>query len=371
MPISVPNGTKSSIGNARAHVGNASIPRSEDTATASNAPHRSETSQNSSFTSCGNENSSHRLNLPPCDIEVFNGDFLSWPTFRDLFSAIYINNSSITDIERLCHLNNKTSGDAHEIVSKFTLTHKNFNLAWSALFSTYDNPRILVNHQLKLLFDLPVLDKETSAGLKKLQRGINGCISSMSNYDVSTKDWDPILVFLCLQRLPRNCVVLWEKSIKNKSTLSSWKDLDHFLTERIQTLTCLRDIRGIDYVEHLNNDKRSLSTNGATNTSNSVTARSAPHFSRLPRTSSPKSCALCSRQRHHLRVCHKFLRLSVPERISTVKKHFCCLNCLSHRHESSKCNSIYNCTICNNGITRCYTSRPRLNRLRRFQMLEV
>ncbi|XP_073838563.1 uncharacterized protein [Musca autumnalis] len=87
---------------------------------------------------------------------------------------------------------------------------------------------------------------ETSSGLKKLQRGINGCISAMSNYDVSTEDWDPILVFICLQRLPKNSVTLWEQSVKDKSALSSWEDLDAFLTERIQTLACLRDIRGID-----------------------------------------------------------------------------------------------------------------------------
>ncbi|XP_061394827.1 uncharacterized protein LOC133330409, partial [Musca vetustissima] len=218
----------------------------------SNAQHQQIGLNNSS---CVDNNCGHRLNLPPCDIEVFDGDFLNWPTFRDLFSAVYINNSGISDIERLCHLNKKTSGDAHEIVAKFSLTHTNFGLAWKALKRTYDNPRILVNHQLKLLFDLPVIDNETSSGLKKLQRGINGCISSMSNYDVSTEDWDPILVFICLQRLPQNCVTLWEQSIKDKSALSSWDDLDKFLTERIQTLNCLRDIRGIDNVNQSSSKK--------------------------------------------------------------------------------------------------------------------
>lgn len=76
---------------------------------------------------------------------------------------------------------------------------------------------------------------DTSLGLKKLQRGINGCISPMLNYGVPTESWDLILVFIHLQRLP-----------KNNSALSPWKDLDKFLTNRIQTLTCIRDIQVVN-----------------------------------------------------------------------------------------------------------------------------
>lgn len=60
----------------------------------------------------------HNLQLPPCDTEVFRGDYVSWPSFRDLFTAIYINNSRLSDVEKLCHLLRKTSGEAKEIVSK-------------------------------------------------------------------------------------------------------------------------------------------------------------------------------------------------------------------------------------------------------------
>ncbi|KAH8314605.1 hypothetical protein KR074_010156, partial [Drosophila pseudoananassae] len=34
--------------------------------------------------------------LPPEDTEVFAGDYLRWPTFGDLFTAIYIQNSRLT-----------------------------------------------------------------------------------------------------------------------------------------------------------------------------------------------------------------------------------------------------------------------------------
>lgn len=186
----------------------------------------------------------HSLALPPCDIDVFEGDFQSWPTFRDLFSTVYINNSRLSDIERLCHLTRKTSGEAREIISRFPLTHRSFGLAWKALKDNYDNPRLLVHNQFKILFALPILQNESASGLKTLQRGINACLSAMSIYDIRTENWDPFLVFLCLQRLPKITQTLWEQSVKDKSAISLWIDLDSFLTERIRTLMCLHDMRG-------------------------------------------------------------------------------------------------------------------------------
>ena len=61
-----------------------------------NLPEVSTGSMNDSFL--------HSINLPPCHIDVFDGDILTWPTFRDFFSAVYINNVRLSDIEKLCHL---------------------------------------------------------------------------------------------------------------------------------------------------------------------------------------------------------------------------------------------------------------------------
>lgn len=77
----------------------------------------------------------------------------------------------------------------------------------------------LVNSNLKLLFDHSSLPNETSADLNTLQRGINSCLSAMSDNDIVTNQWNSILVFLCNQRLPNLMVTLWEQSLKDKSSL--------------------------------------------------------------------------------------------------------------------------------------------------------
>ncbi|XP_061389843.1 uncharacterized protein LOC133325030 [Musca vetustissima] len=275
----------------------------------------------------------HNLVLPPCDTDVFEGDFLSWPTFRDLFSAVYINNARLSDIERLCHLTRNTRGEAREIVSKFPLTNRSFALAWNALKATYDNPRLLIHNQFKILFALPVLEVETSSGLKQIQRGINGCLSAMSIYDVRTDNWDPFLVFICLQRLPKITQTLWEQSVKDKSSVSLWEDLDRFLTERIQTLMCLHGMRGNDSVKKSNVNKFQ------THVSQTRPYRNSPP--------SPKNeCILCPQQSHQLFECPRFKSMSLSARFSTVKRRRLCVNCLRRGHEVKTCISQHRCSKC-------------------------
>jgi len=72
---------------------------------------------------------SYGCRLPPIDTEVFSGDYLRWPTFRELFTAIYIDNPSLTPVGKLIHLNSKTIGEAHSIVSRSPLTNDGFRSA--------------------------------------------------------------------------------------------------------------------------------------------------------------------------------------------------------------------------------------------------
>ncbi|XP_061392264.1 uncharacterized protein LOC133327740, partial [Musca vetustissima] len=157
------------------------------------------------------QGSNYSFNLPPCDIEVFNGDYMSWPTFRDIFTAVYIKNSRLSPVERLFHLTQKTKGEARDIVQRAPLTNQGFQLAWKGLCDRFENKRILVNGQLKVLFNLPVINSESASAIKSLQRDINSCIAALSLYDIDVRSWDPIFVFLCSNRLPDSTLTLWEQ----------------------------------------------------------------------------------------------------------------------------------------------------------------
>jgi len=103
---------------------------------------------------------SHGCWLPAIDTEVFSGDY-RWPTFRDLFTAIYADNPSLTPVEKLFRLNSKTSGEAHSIVSRYPLTNDGLFSAWKNITERFENKRLQMNSHLKSLFNVQRISQES------------------------------------------------------------------------------------------------------------------------------------------------------------------------------------------------------------------
>jgi len=160
---------------------------------------------------------SYGCRLPPIDTEVFSGDYLRWPTFRDLFTATYIDNPSLTPVEKLFHLNSKTCGEDHSIVSRSPLTNDGFRSAWNNLTERFENKRLHVNSNLKTLFIVQSIAQDSGAALKELQRTFQGCLTFLKFSGVNMENWDPILVYMCSTKLPKLTLSLWEQSIQNKA----------------------------------------------------------------------------------------------------------------------------------------------------------
>lgn len=186
----------------------------------------------------------------------------------------------------------------------------------------YENKRILINSQLKVLFNLPSVSNESGAAIKTIQRTINNCIS-----------WDSIFTYLCSSKLPEATLSLWEQSLKNKSESPKWKDLDDFLTARFQTLEAVLDIKG---AHSSSSDTRKFH------------AQNAPANKKLNTFNnnvSQQKCKLCQ-ESHNLRVCPKFIQMNVQDRFSAVKKLHICLNCLASSHMVHACRSHFVCFKC-------------------------
>jgi len=230
---------------------------------------------------------------------------LKWPTFRDLFTAAYVNNSKLTSVEKLFHLNAKTSGEAKAIVAKSPLTNEGFDSAWAALRYRFVYKRLLVNSQLKLFFNLSSVSSESGQALKDLQSTIQGCLKALSHSNISTENWDCLLVFLCASRLPKLTLSLWEQSLSFKSDIPTWDEMNTFLSDRYRTLEAVEDMKP--------------------STSNHSNAKSQPVSRKLNSfeakvTTQPKNSDLCSKESHPVRLCQHFLQMSVDGRTNYIKK---------------------------------------------------
>ncbi|XP_059221144.1 uncharacterized protein LOC131995885 [Stomoxys calcitrans] len=267
------------------------------------------------------------IKVPPCDTEVFKGGYEEWPSFRDMFTAVYVNHPKLTPAQKLYHLRNKTQGSAGAIVKRYTLCDENFELAWRALKARFENKRVLVDNQLKILFNIPVAAVETSDSVQKIQSTVNDCLATLRTLDVKVEYWDPILIYLISTKLPDKTLSLWEQSLSSHSELPMWSQLDEFLIDRYEIVERLSSIR---------------STKDGYNQPSPPVNRTQAYHSQ---EKLDLSCPLCE-ENHSLRICSKFRGFTEQERIDFVFRNKFCNNCLSTFHRKQKCKSKNKCSVC-------------------------
>ncbi|XP_065368859.1 uncharacterized protein LOC135961295 [Calliphora vicina] len=277
------------------------------------------------------------ISIPPCDTGVFHGDYVSWPTFRDMFTAIYINNSRLSPVERLFYLFRKTDGEARDVNRNVALTGENFEIAWNNLKSQYENKRVLINSQLKSLFNLAPCQQESASEIKRLQREINNCMAILKLYNVDIDSWDPIFVFQCSSRLSECSLNLWEQSVKNKTEVPKWEELNNFLTDRFHALESVSDIIAT-------NNAYASGSQTVSNNSNHTSTKVKQFKAHHTKVDSMQ-CKLC-KENHKISSCTKFLNMDYKNRVSTLKKFRFCFNCLSIGHMYGDCNSPNGCSKC-------------------------
>ncbi|XP_075162851.1 uncharacterized protein LOC142235484 [Haematobia irritans] len=267
------------------------------------------------------------IKVPPCDTEIFKGGYEEWPSFRDMFTAVYVNHPRLTQAQKLYHLRNKTRGSAGAIVKRYALCDDNFDLAWKALRDRFENRRVLVDNQLKILFNIPSANVETSESIQKVQSTVRDCLATLKALSVNTEGWDPILIYLISTKLPEETLSQWEQSLKSHRELPMWDQMDSFLVDRFEVVERIRNIR----------DTKERYGFPSGQNSKVQTYYSQENLS--------IECRLCS-SNHCIRTCQAFRRLTVPERIKFVLDNDYCNNCLSSNHTRSECKSKSTCLTC-------------------------
>ncbi|XP_065356469.1 uncharacterized protein LOC135950873 [Calliphora vicina] len=298
---------------------------SSENAQRGNGPIHSSVGDPSAYFNMSYGNSDFGVSVPPCDAPDFHGTYEEWPSFRDMFTAVYISKIRMPDVQKLLYLRKKAKGEASTIVNKYPLTNDGFSLAWEALRARYENKRILVDIQLKALFNIPRADYESAEAINNIQTTISDCLALLSSQGINVKDWDPILVYLCSTKIPTETLALWEQSLVSNSILPSWSQMEQFLIKRH---------RVVERIVGITKDKIKQTQSDNSQDSQSLNTQHS-------------KCILCERN-HNLRICSKFIGFSLKQRNGFVLQNDICKNCLSLSHRVSDCISRYRCNQCGN-----------------------
>ncbi|XP_029673052.1 uncharacterized protein LOC115241431 [Formica exsecta] len=106
--------------------------------------------------------------LPPIKLPPFDGNYDEWEQFRDRFTTLIRNNTELTDFARMHFLSSCLKGSALECIANISITAANFEIAWKALTSRYEDKKRSINKHLSTLLNLSTISRESATKMQTL-----------------------------------------------------------------------------------------------------------------------------------------------------------------------------------------------------------
>jgi len=157
------------------------------------------------------------LALPPISIPEFNGEYLDWPRFHDLFVEL-VHNKPYSVSQKLHVLQSSLHGEARNVLTDTAFSQGGYDDTLLRLKARYQNGKILVFAAIAKIVDLKPIDG-LSRQLRTLHDKVKNSMSTLRNLEISTKSWDPIIGFLMRRKLNQYTLAAFEDSA-NSPTLA-------------------------------------------------------------------------------------------------------------------------------------------------------
>jgi hypothetical protein len=274
------------------------------------------------------------LQLAPIDIKPFSGHYTEWLPFFNTFRALVHDDPRYQNrnLEKLHQLRNCLRGEALEVIQALPISAENYETALSSLRSQFENKRLIVQHHVNNLFNLPQVSKDSARSLRLLVNTVNTNLDALNSLDINTTSWDPLLIHIITSRLDSLSRHKWEESLKTTEPPSKAQLITH-LTQRCNLLEALEINKNLSKTVPTTRDNDQKAGNKNSTKSFAVQDNKV-NF----------SCYFCEKS-HSLYNCPGFLRLHIADRESQVKRMKLCKNCLRPSHEAKDCKSA-SCKLC-------------------------
>ncbi len=260
-----------------------------------------------------------RLQVP-----TFDGDVLHWKQFWEQFSVSVHDRSNISNAEKLVYLQQAVkNGSAKNVIDSLSRSGDHYNEAVDCLMSRYDGPRLIHRAHVRVIMDAPPLKDGSGKELRRLHDIIQQHLRALKS---KCEPSGSFLTSVIKLKLDVDTLFEWQKHSLAQTEIPHYDDLLEFIDIRAQASETLL------FTSNKKNPWKKLSTSGKT----------VPSFT----ANSATVCLLCDNERHPLYACSKFKSMSHDSKLSTVKIHSLCFNCLSSGHFTKNCKSSHRCKKC-------------------------
>ncbi|KFM74595.1 hypothetical protein X975_22117, partial [Stegodyphus mimosarum] len=278
----------------------------------------SDSPKNESYSVCNDQFKRALVKLPKIPLPNFSGKFEEWNLFKTQFNSLIKENPELYENEKLHYLRGALKGEAKSLET----SDDNFSSLFKALEQRYENKRIIVDCHIKNILNTPSINHESAKELRIMLDNIKKNLRSLKILDFARDKLSNVLLLnIVLDKLDRETRKQYELTLKDNE-VPDFDTFLEFLERRCQILNSI----SANIPSKFNSER-----------SKSLLVKS---------NKSPKLCIACKLQPHALYHCDKFKQMKLSERVSLVKKHRLCYNCLSEFHLLSQCKSNSVCYIC-------------------------
>lgn len=92
--------------------------------------------------------------------------------FRDIFDSLINKNEQLSDVQRFHYLRASIKNEPAQLISSLEFSYKNYRLAWELLGKRYNNDKMLIQNQIKSLFNIEPINRELSKGIRSVLNDI-------------------------------------------------------------------------------------------------------------------------------------------------------------------------------------------------------
>lgn len=79
--------------------------------------------------------------------------------------------------------------------------------------------------------------------IQSVQSAVSDSLEILKSYDISVETWDTILIHKVSSKISDDTLRAWEDSLTDREELPTWKEMDDFLSKRIEQLETILDFR--------------------------------------------------------------------------------------------------------------------------------
>ncbi|XP_015432787.1 PREDICTED: uncharacterized protein LOC107188906, partial [Dufourea novaeangliae] len=267
--------------------------------------------------------------LPKIEIKPFDGNPIDWHSFYDTFKDMVHNNEDLLTVQKFHFLKNSLRGEVASIVAPLAALEENYEVAWNLLQKRCNKPRQILHAHLRLLFELPEIQRDTPSNLRLLSEKAQMHVQALTLLKEPVEHWGTILVFIIANKLDKHTRKVWDRTLENEER-PTFDQLINFIDKQARSDEVESTI--VSPVKGTHQDYR---------IKGKIPSRGQAYLA----TGKQLACVFC-KQGHENYYCPQFIQLSVQERLSAVKRARVCLNCLRSNHMVSNCKSM-GCRKCN------------------------